>query len=238
MQMRPPIPPETPAGAGLLPRSTAWCVDALLLSLPVILISVALPGVRNAGVRQHWRALGEVMGRQMELTIQRGGDFFAYLQDVWAADGLARGAIADLQQALMQGIGIPLLLFVLLALLYWPLLEAGRCQATFGKRLLGLRVCDGSARARITYAAAFKRHLAGSLSWLSLNIGHLMMAAGEHRALHDRLADTRVVWAEGAARRTPWWGGLLILLVCASPLLLGVLAAAELSAAMASVIVG
>ena len=234
--MRPPIPPETPATVGLWPRTTAWVVDALSLAVPVALVSAVLPAVRDAGVARHWRALGEVMGRQMDLTIHEGGDFLAYLRDVFAADGLARAAIENFHHALLQGVGIPVLLFLLFGLVYWPLLESGKAQATLGKRLVGLQVRDGSF-ARIGFAQALKRHLAGSLSWLSLNIGHLLAASGErNRALHDRIADTCVVWRQGAARRTPWWGWLLITVLAVSPLLIGVLAASALSDAMASVI--
>jgi hypothetical protein len=38
------------------------------------------------------------------------------------------------------------------------------------------------------------RHAAGSLSWLTLNLGHLLAALPPHkRALHDWIAGARVV---------------------------------------------
>ncbi|PJK03817.1 hypothetical protein CO612_08905 [Lysobacteraceae bacterium NML71-0210] len=230
--MRPPIPPELPATAGLWPRTAAWCVDALLLGMPTVLISAALPVVRDARLLQHWRALGEAMGWQMQRSIRQGDDFLGYMRDVWAADGLVRAHVENLHHALLQGLGIPLLIFILLGLLYWPLLESGRKHATLGKRWVGLHV--RARHAPLGLGRAFKRHLAGSLSWLTFNIGHLLIATGESRALHDRIADTCVVWRPNAAQRTPWWGWLLIALVMALPWLLAVLAGAQLSAAMAA----
>lgn len=233
--MHPPIPPERSGTAGFWPRAVAWCVDVILLCIPTLLLAAALPAVRDAGLRQHWRALGEAMGRQMDVSIRQGGDFFSYLRDVHAADGLVRPALENFHHALLQGAGIPLLLFLLLGLGYWPLLESGRAQATFGKRLVGLQVCDGRF-ASLRLARALKRHLAGSLSWLSLNIGHLLMATNpRNRALHDHIADTCVVWRQGAARRTPWWGWLLMAAMMAAPLLIAALAARELNAAMKAV---
>ncbi|MDO4708940.1 MAG: RDD family protein [Pseudomonadota bacterium] len=230
--MRPPTPPDLPAVAGLWPRTAAWCVDALLLGMPTALLSAALPVVRDARLLQHWRALGEAMGWQMQRSIRQGDDFLGYMRDVWAADGLVRAHVENFHHALLQGLGIPLLIFILLGLLYWPLLESGRKHATLGKRWVGLQVRAGHAP--LGLGRAFKRHLAGGLSWLTLNIGHLLITTGEHRALHDRIADTYVVWRPNATQRTPWWGRLLIALVMALPWLLAVLAGAQLSAAMAA----
>lgn len=50
--------------------------------------------------------------------------------------------------------------------------------------------------------------LAGLLSWLTLNIGHLLAATPPHLALHDRLASTRVLQPEEDA--LPAWAKLWI----------------------------
>ncbi len=69
----------------------------------------------------------------------------------------------------------------------------GRFGATLGKMALQLRVvrADGS---RVGYARAAGRHFAKYLSQLTAGIGFLLAAWDpEKRALHDMVADTRVV---------------------------------------------
>ncbi|MBF0530344.1 MAG: RDD family protein [Deltaproteobacteria bacterium] len=70
----------------------------------------------------------------------------------------------------------------------------GRYQATIGKMACQLKVVyeDGT---RISYARALGRHFAEYLSGLILGIGYLMAAfdTEEHRTLHDRICNTRVV---------------------------------------------
>ena len=70
----------------------------------------------------------------------------------------------------------------------------GRFAATPGKMVCGLRVVrsDGS---KVTYGRAAGRVLGKWLSGLTLGIGYLMVGFDEQRrALHDHLADTRVVF--------------------------------------------
>ena len=70
----------------------------------------------------------------------------------------------------------------------------GRFAATPGKMVCGLRVVrsDGS---KVTYGRATGRVLGKWLSSLTLCIGYVMVGFDEQRrALHDHLADTRVVF--------------------------------------------
>lgn len=70
----------------------------------------------------------------------------------------------------------------------------GKFGATPGKMLFGLKVVrpDG---APLTYGRAFGRYWAEMLSGFTLYIGYLMVAWDpEKRGLHDRVADTRVVY--------------------------------------------
>ena len=72
----------------------------------------------------------------------------------------------------------------------------GAYGATPGKMGLKLRVIrsDGS---RVTYLRALCRHLAELLSSVVLLLGYLMaLFDHEHRTLHDRICDTRVVLRE------------------------------------------
>src|SRR5690606_26268091 len=106
----------------------------------------------------------------------------------------------------------------LLALAWFAGFEASPLQATPGKRALGLRVVDARG-ARLALGRAALRHLAGTLSWLSLNLGHLLAALPpRHQALHDRLAGTRVLQRAGA-RLPAWslaWLGLQLLAAVAA----------------------
>ena len=78
---------------------------------------------------------------------------------------------------------------------------ASPLQGSPGKRVFSLKVVD-PAGGRPSFARAAGRHLAAGLSWLTLNIGHLLALPAPHRALHDRIAGTRVL-RDGEARRLP-----------------------------------
>jgi uncharacterized RDD family membrane protein YckC len=66
--------------------------------------------------------------------------------------------------------------------------------ATPGKRLLGLRILRGSGEPALGVGRAALRLFGYALSFLLLGVGFLIIAfSQDKRALHDRLADTRVV---------------------------------------------
>jgi uncharacterized RDD family membrane protein YckC len=95
------------------------------------------------------------------------------------------------------GIAIFTLLYALFCLvvqwLYFALQEAGIHQATFGKRLLGIRVTDTQGN-RIRFGCATGRYFGKILSALILYIGFMMAGwTPRKQALHDMLADTLVV---------------------------------------------
>jgi uncharacterized RDD family membrane protein YckC len=81
-----------------------------------------------------------------------------------------------------------LVLFVLLLvcfLLYFPLFESSKRQATWGKMALSVLVTDIS-RNRISFARALARTLAKVLSGIPLYLGFLLAAFTEKKqALHD-----------------------------------------------------
>ena len=77
--------------------------------------------------------------------------------------------------------------------LYFSLLESGEKQATYGKRLLRIKVVgkDGN---RISFAHATGRFFAKSLSYATFYIGFIMAGlTNRKRALHDYIAQTYVV---------------------------------------------
>src|SRR5690606_24149996 len=105
-------------------------------------------------------------------------------------------------------------------------------RATPGKRALGMHVATASGNAPGT-GRLLLRFVAGTLSWTSLNIGHLMAAMPPaHAALHDRASGTRVLLDAGAPARMPGWAAAWLGLLAAGLLLASAWAAATLATAM------
>lgn len=83
--------------------------------------------------------------------------------------------------------------------LYFAFLESGRRQATFGKRLLGIKVV-GSDGGRIGFGRATGRVFSKFLSYALAYLGFIMAACtNRKRALHDYIAETYVVRADFSA---------------------------------------
>ncbi|QWP77404.1 RDD family protein [Lysobacter sp. K5869] len=201
--------------AGFWPRYAAWSLDAVLIA--------ALTCLLGAG---HWRRL-------IEQGSRAHADLNARLAEAMASsasDDLAFGGFlgrlgeqpqvhAAATAATSAWIGLVLgwlLVYAALGLLY----EVGFVaftpwRATPGKRALGLYVAarDGGELGPVRAAL---RYLGGSLSWLTLNLGHLLAAGKpEHLALHDRLAGASVR-RRGAARMPAWGWAWLVLQVAAT----------------------
>lgn len=82
---------------------------------------------------------------------------------------------------------------IIVSWLYYALLESSAAQATFGKRLLGLKVTDLAGN-KISFARATGRYFGKVLSSLTLLIGYLLAGITQKKqALHDMLASTVVV---------------------------------------------
>ncbi|TWT19261.1 RDD family protein [Luteimonas marina] len=192
-------------------RYAAWSID-----IAVVLLLAALAcatRIRDGGARiaAAFDALAQSMARAMADLLY--GVTPLELARQWLADPRQREAITALSDAIAATVFPPLLAAALLALAWFALSEASPWQATPGKRLLGLRVVDAGG-ARIGLARAAARHLAGALSWLTLNIGHLLALAPPRRqALHDRIAGTQVLQARADARLPAWAGAWLALQV-------------------------
>jgi len=81
----------------------------------------------------------------------------------------------------------------IIAWLYFASQESSKHQATFGKRLCGLRVTDMLGN-RISFPRATVRFFGKFLSSAIMLIGFLMAAFTErHQALHDLIAETLVL---------------------------------------------
>lgn len=232
--MQPPAIPADPASdaAGLWPRAVAWLIDAAIIALPVYALMPLLAVGHADSLASQWRELGIAMGQVLVTSIERGDAPLALLQSSWQADGPLRMAVTRFASDLQTRAWPVVALFLILGLVYWPLQEAGRRRATLGKRALGLQVETATGEAP-DIGDAYRRHLAGSLSWLTLNIGHLLAGNGpRHLALHDRIAKTRVTWRADARHAVPAWGWGVLAIALALPLVIAVRAASMLSAAM------
>ncbi|NZA25869.1 RDD family protein [Luteimonas sp. SJ-92] len=206
-------------------RYAAWSLDAALLAAPVLVL--AAPRLR-AGAERIAAAFAEladaVSTALLELLLSNGSPLAAALAA--AQEPRLREAAATLLDALGATALPPLAAFALLALAYHVASESSPRQATLGKRALGLRIvaADGG---RLAQPRVPLRHLAGALSWLSGNLGHLLAALPpERRALHDRIAGARVLQAD--AGPLPAWARAWI----AAQALAGLAAAVWLGAAM------
>lgn len=198
--------------AGFWRRSAAWSIDAALVALPVLAVFATRLRAALATLLDTWGALVDAVAQRMAAAITATD--VASAPDLGAVSGLVRGsmqdpallaAAAELQSAIMAMAGPPLGVFLVVFLAWCVGFERSALQATPGKRALGLRVVDAHD-GRVRTGRALLRFLAGTLSWLSLNLGHLLAAVPpEHAALHDRLSRTKVVLAAHAPIRMPAW---------------------------------
>ncbi len=87
------------------------------------------------------------------------------------------------------------LVYILVAILYWPLMECSERQATLGKQLLGLQVTDADGL-RLNFVRALLRNLAKIISSLPFGLGFLLAAfTPRKQALHDMITKCLVVRA-------------------------------------------
>lgn len=184
------------APAGFWRRHAAWTLDAALLALPAWWL--VRDGVRaaladctaalNALAVAFVRAADAVLAGATPLAASTG----------MLADPAALQAIGALQLALLKVLALPALAFALLSLPWHAGFEASARQATPGQRAFALHVADADG-SRIGVFRGVCRHLAGAVSWATLNIGHMLAAVPpQHLALHDRLSGTRVLMRSDA----------------------------------------
>lgn len=200
--------------AGFWPRSVAWSIDSALIA--PLAGWLAWPWISASG--QTWveqvRTLLQHIGRMMGEAIL-GGASLPQLAIALLHDPVLHQAIAAIRSATWAVAWPALLAFALAGMLYHVAFECSPLQGSPGKRLLGLRAIDRRGH-RLGIGRALPRYLAGALSWATLNLGHLMAAAGpDHRSLHDRISGTRVVSAHDVSPGLPAWAwmwlGLLAL---------------------------
>ncbi|MGV8941115.1 MAG: RDD family protein [Lysobacter sp.] len=191
--------------AGFWQRSVAWSLDAALIAPWAVLLAWRLVSPPAHALRAQTTAVLQAASQAMADAIINHIPV-PQLATALLQNPALHEANLGLQSTLWS-VAWPLVLtFSLLSGGYHVGCESSRRQATPGQRLLGLQVVDSQWRA-VEPGRALARHLAGTLSWATLNIGHLMATIEpRHLALHDRIAATRVVTvADGTGENLPIW---------------------------------
>lgn len=114
--------------------------------------------------------------------------------------GAATGTIAGMQDnnaflpAFLSAVVFFIVgIFLLLRFLYFAIMESSSHQATFGKKLIGIKVTDMYGR-RISFWRAALRNLAKLLSSMVYYLGYLMIGfTRKKQGLHDLIAGCLVV---------------------------------------------
>jgi uncharacterized RDD family membrane protein YckC len=197
--------------AGFWRRYAAWSLDAAIIGVPTVLLLWRKLGAAASGVSADYITLLHQIVRSMTDAIDAGAPP-TELVSRWLSDPTLWGAIQTLRYDVFALLWPPILVFAALGALYHVAFEASARQATPGQRALRLQVSDASGL-RIDVPRALGRHLAGSLSWLTLNLGHAMAALPpRYLALHDRISATRVVQRHrGMPAWAPLWIGAQLL---------------------------
>lgn len=195
--------------AGFWRRYAAYSADLTLLML--LWLPLAWPQLLRAEVQLRSDLL-VVQQRMLELmeAALRGLQNPLSLVGQWSQDALLRAALESLLGNLTSATLQMTALLVGLAAIYFVGFESSPWQASPGKRAMGLSVrsTDG---ARCSLPSLLLRFACGGLSWLTLNLGHVLAAWTPHKTtLHDWLSGTRVQRSD--ARRWPRWAVLWLAL--------------------------
>jgi uncharacterized RDD family membrane protein YckC len=183
-----------PSPAGFWKRYVAYFIDAVILYIAVELLSAIFFAFR---AQSQFDSLMALM-RSMQSANERGE----------APDPQA--LISTLETVLLPSLIFSSTAYIVIAAIYFPVMESSHHQATLGKRMLGIKVTNASG-APIALPQAAARFVAASVSWITLNLGHAFAAwTPERRALHDYIASTRVENADPKKTNMPFWGWLII----------------------------
>jgi uncharacterized RDD family membrane protein YckC len=159
------------------------CGNCKPMAVQSVKEGLSLPGAvvyANFGIRAGAKILDGILLQIVNAAITM----------MWAALAGA-GSSGDSGASTMAAVGLSL--FQVLVQGCYSVFFTAKMGGTPGKLACGLRVVrpDGS---RLTYGRAAGRFLAEIVSTITLGIGYLMAGFDDQRrALHDRIADTRVV---------------------------------------------
>lgn len=195
------VPVEAPAG--FRRRYAAWSLDFAAVGALATLFTWSRLVAGAQRVAAAWDGLSGQLGQRVVDGLMSGTPP-KLLADALQHDAAIRAAADGFEKALFA-FGMPWLLAYALIGAAWHLGgERSPWQASPGKHALGLRVVrsDGGRAGALQLAW---RYLACSLSWLSLNLGHLLAAVTRsRRTLHDLLAGT-MVSRDADAGPLPGW---------------------------------
>lgn len=153
--------------AGFWRRAVALMIDSIILSIPAVLLYALIMLSITLGLASRQNALSQ------------------------SGDASLAGALA-----VVGGTFFFQVAFFVLFWLYFAFMESGKKQATFGKRVMGIKVVGANGE-RISFARATGRFFGKYVSGLILNFGYCMAGFTKKRqALHDLMAETYVVQAD------------------------------------------
>lgn len=153
-------------------------------------------------------------------TLTGSGELFAGLASTVgiSEEDQAEIALGVLSFALVAFFGYLLLLLAVVSF-YFPLFERSRLQATPGKILLGIYVCD-TRGARLGFFRALFRNLGKHLSAAPLGLGFLLACVPPSKqALHDMLASCYVCKRSNVPFRQRLLGAILSVGIWIIPLM-------------------
>ncbi|MGH8049879.1 MAG: RDD family protein [Arenimonas sp.] len=183
-----------PSPAGFWKRYVAYFIDAVILYIVVELLSAVFFA---------FRAQSEFDSVMAMIRSLRSSQELGEVPDLQAM-------VQTLENVLLPSLVFSSTAYIVLAGVYFSVMESSRHQATLGKRMLGIKVTNANG-APIELSQSIARFVAAGLSWISLNLGHAFAAwTPERRALHDYIAGTRVENADPKNTAMPIWAWLII----------------------------
>jgi len=191
------------APASFWQRYAAWSLDAACCLLLALAMSAEVLHQASAQASASLQALMAGILRSLDTLLTQPAPILTTLAALLAAPAVQTATHA-LVSALSSALGALLLWYALLSAGWALLFESSPWQATPGQRALGLRVTTARGE-RADWQHVLLRHGCAGLSWLTLNLGHLMAASSPYLALHDRFSGTRVVRHASASARLPAW---------------------------------
>ena len=94
---------------------------------------------------------------------------------------------------MLPPLDVRILFYYIISVMYFALQESSAYQATLGKRLLGLSVCNLEGE-RISLPKAIARNVLRLLNWLIFSFGYLLILfTAKEQGLHDLIAKTLVI---------------------------------------------
>ncbi len=207
--------------AGFWHRCAAWSLDFTLLGL----LATALSWSRLvAGWHASVAAAGDlssVMQSALGRALEQGQAPDA-LTGTLLGNATVVASAEAVQSALVTMASSWLVVYAVAGLLYHVGFEQSPWQGSPGKHALQLRVVDAASDGPVALYQSILRHVAGALSWITLNLGHALAAVPpQKRALHDYLSGTRVIMPADVPQRLPGWARAWLwvqLLACVLPL--------------------